>query len=134
MNLTASFAFFTIAFVSLNILALGGAVLLLRGGGHHSDWSISLLLSTIGSLAGPLLLVDLGLRLIASQSVDPATMPSPSFFTLLFCWLWALFFGPVLFIAALVYRAKSTPLRVYLLQLSQLAAWFWSGLMLFEFT
>jgi hypothetical protein len=133
MKFTAFFTFFTVAFVSLNVLALGGAVLLLRGRGHLSDWSISLLLSTIGSLAGPLLLVDLGLRVIASQSADPATVPSPSFITLLLCWMWTIFFGPVLFITALVYRAKSTPLTVYLLQLGQVAAWVWSGLMLFAF-
>jgi hypothetical protein len=129
----AFFALFTIAFVALNVLALGGPVLLLRGRGHLSDWSISLLLSTIGSLAGPLLLIDLGLRVIASQTIDPATMPSPSFITLFMCWIWTIFLGPVLFITALVYRAKGTPLKVYLLQLGQVAASFWSGLMLLAF-
>jgi hypothetical protein len=126
-------AFFTTAFVSLNVLALAGGVVRLRGREHEADWSISLLLSTIGSLTGPLLLVDLGFRVLASRGVDPATVLQPSFTTLLLCWIWTIFLGPVFFLTALVHRAKATPVSVYLLQLGQLAAWFWSGLMLLAF-
>jgi hypothetical protein len=133
MSFPAFFTLFTIAFVSLNILALGGAVALLRGRGHHSAWAISLLLSTMPSLAGPLLLIDLGLRVLASQGADTASIPSPSNITLLLCWVWTILVGPVLFITAVVHHAKATPLKVYLLQLAQVAAWAWSGLMLFAF-
>jgi hypothetical protein len=122
--------FLVVGFVSVNGGALGASVWLLRDRGHHSDWAISLLLTTIGSLAGPLLLCDLGVRVIASQFFDTVNMLPPSTLTLWLCWLWTTFASPILFVLGFFHRATATPFAVYFLQASQLVAWLWSGVML----
>jgi hypothetical protein len=112
----------------MNALALGGGVWLLRGPRTFDPWALSLWLSTLASLSGSLLLVDMGLRAVASWLIGSEPVLQPSELTLWLCGIWMIFAGPVLLITALAHRVKGTPVSVYLLQFAQVLAWLYNCL------
>jgi hypothetical protein len=128
-NLSNLFEASTAAFVALNALALGGGAWRLRDRGVHEDWGLSLICSTVASVPGGLVLIDLGARVIANRFDDTIATSPPAPLTLWIFWLWALLLSPVLMLGALLVRERGTPSTVYGLQLVQLAAWCWSVLM-----
>jgi hypothetical protein len=125
---------FVAAFAGANLLALGGAVWLLSGRGHHSDWAISLLFSTGATVGGAVLLGELSVSFIASLAISSVRVLPPSAWTAWFVLIWSLLVGPTLLVTAILLRAKATPLRVYLLQAVQILTWAFSGLALLALT
>jgi hypothetical protein len=109
--------------IAANVVALGGGAWRLRGRSSDEDWALSLSCSTAAAVPGGLVLVDLGLRLIASQLDDAIATSSPAELTLMVFWSWALLFSPFLMFTALFVHAERTPAGVYALQLVQLVAW-----------